>query len=65
MGFVKVISTVIGYTALTVVYCMVVTPMALLARLMGRDRLQLKARGRGTYWHDLDAGRAHNPERQF
>lgn len=65
MGFVKVVSSVIGYTSLTVVYYLVVTPMALFARLLGRDRLQLHGRGRGSYWHDLDVGRAHNPERQF
>lgn len=65
MGFVYVISSVITYTALALVYFGVVTPLALLARLIGRDRLQLKARSQGTYWHVLDPMRAHNPGKQF
>jgi hypothetical protein len=65
MGFVYVISSVITYSALTLVFFGVVTPLALLARLLGRDRLQLRARGHQSYWHALDPTRAHNPERQF
>jgi hypothetical protein len=65
MGFVKAVSTVIGYTSLTVVYYLVVTPMALCARLIGRDRLQLSSRGCSTYWRNLDVERPHSPERQF
>jgi hypothetical protein len=65
MGFVKVVSSVIGYTSLTVVFFLVVTPLALLARMIGRDRLQLKKRGSGGYWQDLASVRGHNPERQF
>ena len=65
MGFVYVISSVITYSALTLVYFGVVTPLALLARLLGRDRLQLRAHGQKSYWHGLDPTRAHNPERQF
>ena len=65
MGFVYVISSAITYTALTLVYFGVVTPLSLLGRLLGRDRLQLRARNRATYWHALDPTRAHDPERQF
>ncbi len=65
MGFVYVVSSVITYAALTLVYLLVVTPLALLARLLGRDRLQLRTRGQTTYWHALDNSRPHNPERQF
>jgi hypothetical protein len=64
MSFVYVISSLIGYTALSFVYFMVVTPLALLARLIGRDRLQLRHIDTTTYWHELP-GKPHNPERQF
>jgi hypothetical protein len=65
MGFVYVVGTVIGVTALAVVYFLVLTPMALLGRAVGRDRLQLRGRGAATFWHRLDAEAPHNPERQF
>ncbi len=65
MGFVYVISSAITYTALTLVYFGVVTPLALLARLIGRDRLQLRTRGQATYWYPLDPTKPHHPERQF
>jgi hypothetical protein len=65
MGFVYIISSAITYSALTLVYFGVVTPLALFARLLGRDRLQLRSRGQSTYWHALDRARAHHPQRQF
>ena len=65
MGFVYIISSAITYSALTLVYFGVVTPLALFARLLGRDHLQLRSRGQSTYWHALDRARAHHPERQF
>ena len=65
MGFVYVINSAITYTALTLVFFGVVTPLALLARLLGRDRLQLRTRGQATYWHVLDPAKPHHPERQF
>lgn len=65
MGFVYVVSSIIGYVALTLVYFLVVSPLALLARMLGRDRLQLRSRGASSYWHPLGLTRPHNPERQF
>jgi len=65
MGFVYVVSATITYTALSLVYFAVVTPLALLARLLGRDRLQLRTRGQASYWHALDRTSTHHPERQF
>jgi hypothetical protein len=65
MGFVYIIRSDITDSALTLVYFGVVTPLALFARLLGRDRLQLRSRGQSTYWHALDRARAHHPERQF
>lgn len=64
MGFVYVISSILTYGALTLVYFGVVTPLSFLARLLGRDRLQLEKRDAETYWHDLP-GKPHDPERQF
>lgn len=39
MGFVYMVSQVLGYTVLALIYYLVVTPIGLLARLTGRDRL--------------------------
>lgn len=64
MGFVYVVSSAIGYGALSLVYFLVVTPMALLARLLGRDRLQLRAGAAETFWHELPK-QTHRLERQF
>lgn len=64
MGFVYVVSSLIGYGALSSVYFLVVTPMALLARLLGRDKLQLRAADAQTLWHELPK-QPHQPERQF
>lgn len=64
MGFVYAMSWMIGHVALALVYWLVVAPLGLVARLIGRDRLQLRTRGRGSYWHALPV-RPHDPERQF
>ena len=64
MGFVYVMTWTIGHVALAFVYWLVVTPLGMVARLIGRDRLQLRTRGRDSYWHALP-GRPHDPERQF
>lgn len=64
MGFVYAVSSLIGYTALSLVYFFVVTPMSTLARLLGRDRLQLRNSQAQTFWHDLH-NQSHLPERQF
>ena len=65
MGFVYVIGSIIGYVALSAVFFLVVTPMAMLGRLLGRDPLQLRGRAAPSYWHPLKSGRPHNPERPF
>lgn len=65
MAFVYAISSVITFSALTLVYFGVVTPLALLARLLGRDRLQLRSRVRATYWRTMHPAKVHHPERQF
>ncbi len=65
MGFVFVISSIIGYTALAAVFFFVVTPLAGLARLIGRDRLQLRRPKVASCWHSLEGMRPHDPERPF
>lgn len=65
MGFVFVVSSVIGYTTLALVYFLVVTPMAFAGRIIGRDRLQLRAKQAQSFWHNLSTGAPHRPERQF
>ncbi|MFM8459661.1 MAG: SxtJ family membrane protein [Chthoniobacterales bacterium] len=65
MGFVWMVSWVITHTALTAVFFLVVTPLALVARLFGRDRLQLQPKATGSYWQSLSSAEPHNPERQF
>ena len=65
MGFVWTVSWVITHLALAAVFFLVVTPLAVIARLIGRDRLQLRLRKAASYWHGLDSAQHHNPERQF
>jgi hypothetical protein len=65
MGFVFVVSWVITHVSLGLVYFLVVTPLGLVGRMIGRDKLQLRARHQTTYWHSLAGSSPHNPERQF
>lgn len=65
MSFVFLVGSVIGYTALSIAYFFIVTPMAWLGRFLGRDRLQLRAGDAPTFWHSLSRLNGHNPERQF
>jgi len=65
MGFVFVISWVLTHVSLGFVYFLVVTPLGLVGRIIGRDKLQLRARHRTTYWHNLEESSPHDPERQF
>ena len=65
MAFVWTIGTVIGTMALAGVFFLVVTPLGLVARLSGRDRLGLARPPAGrSLWQPLPAV-AHDPERQF
>jgi hypothetical protein len=65
MGFVFVVSWLVTHVSLALVYFLVVTPLGLVGRLIGRDKLQLRARHRKTYWYSLADLPAGNPERQF
>ena len=59
------VNTVVGTLALAGVFFLVVTPLGLVARLSGRDRLGLARPPAGrSLWQPLPAV-AHDPERQF
>jgi len=65
MAFTWAVGTALGTVALGAVFAFVVTPMAVVARLAGRDRLDLRpAPGTRSMWRPLPPGR-HDPERQF
>jgi len=65
MGFVWTVSWIITHVALAAVFFLVVTPLSLIARLIGRDRLQLRRKSTGSYWQSLGSAQRHNSERQF
>ena len=65
MTFVFLVGTTIGTLALAVVFFLVVTPLALAARLAGRDRLGLRRPSPGaTLWYPLRQV-PHEPARPF
>lgn len=65
MSFVFVVSSVISFVLLTAVFLFVVTPLAVIGRLFGRDRLHLRARDCSGYWCRLEPRPSHDPRRQF
>lgn len=65
MGFVLVVGTAIGTIALGATYYLVVVPTALVARVLGRDRLQLRDPRGASMWRPIASGGRHDPERQF
>ena len=62
---VRVISEVITHLVLAAVFFGVVTPLALAARLAGRDRLQLRNAGHAAGWQAIDPEHRHDPLRTF
>lgn len=64
MGFAWTVGTALGIAALAVVFFGVVTPLAIVARWAGRDRLALRRPPpETTLWSALAA--THDPHRQF
>ena len=53
MGLALVLSKVIAPLVIGVFYFLVVTPIGLGARLLGRDAMQRKKGGHTTFWHPL------------
>lgn len=65
MGFTWVVGTALGTVALGAVFYGVVTPLGAVARIFGRDRLDLRPAQPGqSMWRPLPE-RRHDPERQF
>ncbi|MBN1258066.1 MAG: hypothetical protein JXA52_10225, partial [Planctomycetes bacterium] len=54
MGFSFVIGNITNFILLTVFYYLVITPIGLLMRLTGRDKLMLKKPQRDSYWCDVE-----------
>jgi len=65
MALVYAITWVIGHAALAMVYFAVVTPLAMVGRLIGRDRLRIRGPSAASYWCDQPDGASHDPERPF
>ena len=53
MGIAFVTGSIMGRVTLGLAYYLVFTPMGLLGRLLGRDRLALRRPSTESYWHDL------------
>lgn len=65
MGFAFVLGNIMGRVVLGVVFFLAVTPLGLIGRLIGRDKLQLKKRGERSYWKELGGDDSKGLERQF
>ena len=68
MGIAFVMGNIVSRVVMAVVYYLVVTPLGLVMRMVGRDRLALgaAARRRATHWVDLSLSVADDAdERQF
>jgi saxitoxin biosynthesis operon SxtJ-like protein len=68
MGIAFVMGNIVSRVVLAVVYFLVVTPIGIVMKIIGRDRLALasRTRKRTTHWVDLPRSRtADADERQF
>ena len=66
MGIAFVLGNIMSRVVITLIFYGVITPMSFVARLLGRDKLQLKKRAVQSYWQDISL--PHEPEkyeRQF
>jgi preprotein translocase subunit Sss1 len=66
MGIAFVLGNIMSRVVITLIYYGVITPISVVARLLGRDKLQLKKRAVQSYWQDISL--PHEPEkyeRQF
>jgi len=66
VGIAFVLGNIMSRVVITLIYYGVITPISVVARLLGRDKLQLKKRAVQSYWQDISL--PHEPEkyeRQF
>ena len=67
MGIAFIMGNIISRLILLLVYYLCLTPLALLGKVVGRDRLQLKKAEKDTYWENIAevSDDKSNYERQF
>ncbi len=66
LGIAYVFGNVMGRVLIGTIFFAVVTPLGLLGRLIGRDRLHLKKTNRRSYWHAISLpDQVEQYERQF
>lgn len=66
MGVAFILGNIMSRVVITFIYYGVITPMSFVARLLGRDKLQLKKRAVQSYWQDISLPREPEKyERQF
>jgi len=67
MAFARVMSVVMTYVILTLSYYLVITPMGLLMRLLGKDLLELKRKpAQSSYWVPVDPdGPCGRPDKPY
>jgi hypothetical protein len=65
MGFVWVVSWALGTLALGAVFFLVVTPIGIVTRLAGRDRLKLRRPAEGSLWEPVPTPRREGFDRPF
>ncbi len=53
IGIAFILGNIMSRIVITLIYYGVITPMGLVARLSGRDKLQLKKRAVQSYWQDI------------
>jgi len=63
----KLVTTVLTYVILTLVFLLILTPLGLIRRLMGKDGLGLEpTSARATYWIDVKPdGPGSRPDKPF
>ena len=67
MGIAFIMGNIISRLILLMVYYLCLTPLALIGKVVGRDRLQLKKAEKATYWENIAevSDDKSNYERQF
>jgi hypothetical protein len=67
MGIAFVMGNVMSRVLMFLIYAGVVTPLAVLIKILKRDRLSLRRSASGSYWSDIQPHRPgrENYERQF
>jgi hypothetical protein len=65
MGLAFVLGNIMSRVLLSVTFLCVLTPIGLMMRLVGRDRLGLRKRPRESYWEECPPASSSDPLRQF